>query len=276
MEDDKQDLLSIGEISKITGIGIQALRYYERKNILKPAMVDPDSGYRYYSQSQIYSVLLIMSFGSVDIRLKEMADAIESDDMESFRHLIEHTIEFAERKAMFYEIAAKAYRTALEKMELAKLYELGQIYSREFDSKIYLIKPFAQFPEDKLWPEIFAKMFNQGVGTNITVEDDFEDLISAEYGLLSQYSPLGENYYVFAEVAKSLVSKMPNEKFIAIPAGAYFFRQDERKRISDAREIFAEQIAGKDTYMIAELEEPMLSRTKLSQPVYELRLITPQ
>jgi len=73
-----------------------------------------------------------------------------------------------------------------------------------------------------------------------------------------------------------MVNKMPNEKFITIPAGEYFFRQDERKRIADAREIFAEQIAGKDTYMIAELEEPMLSKTKLSQPVYELRLIAPQ
>jgi len=162
MEDDKQDLLSIGEISKITGIGVQALRYYERKNILKPTWVDPDSGYRYYSQSQIYSVLLIMSFGSVDVRLKEMADAIESDDMESFRRLIEYTIEFAEKKALFYKIAADAYRTALDKMKLANLYELGKIYSREFDEKILLIKPLAQFPEDKLWPEIFAKCSTKG------------------------------------------------------------------------------------------------------------------
>jgi hypothetical protein len=33
----KNELLSIGEMAKYTNTGIQALRYYERKNILKQA-----------------------------------------------------------------------------------------------------------------------------------------------------------------------------------------------------------------------------------------------
>ena len=33
---EKEKLLSIGEISKMTGAGIKALRHYEKINILKP------------------------------------------------------------------------------------------------------------------------------------------------------------------------------------------------------------------------------------------------
>ncbi|MCL2222593.1 MAG: MerR family DNA-binding transcriptional regulator, partial [Oscillospiraceae bacterium] len=48
----KSGLLSIGDISKFTGVSIKALRYYERIGILKPAYVDPDSLYRYYNFNQ--------------------------------------------------------------------------------------------------------------------------------------------------------------------------------------------------------------------------------
>ena len=38
----KKNLLSIGELSKITGVHIKALRYYDSLGILTPAYVDPD------------------------------------------------------------------------------------------------------------------------------------------------------------------------------------------------------------------------------------------
>ena len=44
---DKKRLFSIGKLSKLTGVHIQSLRYYESLGLLRPAFVDPDSGYRY-------------------------------------------------------------------------------------------------------------------------------------------------------------------------------------------------------------------------------------
>ena len=55
----KDKLLSIGEMAKLTGVGIKALRYYEKINILKPAFVDANTGYRYYKFSQTYMIELI-------------------------------------------------------------------------------------------------------------------------------------------------------------------------------------------------------------------------
>lgn len=50
---DKQNLLTIGNLSKQTGVHIKSLRYYEQLGILRPAHTDPDTGYRYYTLSQI-------------------------------------------------------------------------------------------------------------------------------------------------------------------------------------------------------------------------------
>ncbi len=46
---DRMRLFSIGKLAKLTGVHIQSLRYYETIGILRPAMIDPDSGYRYYT-----------------------------------------------------------------------------------------------------------------------------------------------------------------------------------------------------------------------------------
>lgn len=66
----KDNLLSIGALSKQTGVHIKSLRYYDSLGILRPAYVDPSSGYRYYSLQQIPVVDAIQLCVDLDIPLK--------------------------------------------------------------------------------------------------------------------------------------------------------------------------------------------------------------
>ena len=68
---DKQNLLTIGNLSKQTGVHVKSLRYYEQLGILLPAYTDPDTGYRYYTLSQIPVVDAIRACIFLDIPLKE-------------------------------------------------------------------------------------------------------------------------------------------------------------------------------------------------------------
>ncbi|CEO11781.1 MerR family DNA-binding transcriptional regulator [Paraclostridium sordellii] len=47
-----KNLFSIGEVSKIKGVTIRALRYYHKMGILIPRHIDNTTGYRYYSIDQ--------------------------------------------------------------------------------------------------------------------------------------------------------------------------------------------------------------------------------
>ena len=67
---EKKNLLSIGELSKITGVHIKALRYYDSLGILTPTYIDPNSGYRYYSFYQKAVVDAIQFCVDLDIPLK--------------------------------------------------------------------------------------------------------------------------------------------------------------------------------------------------------------
>lgn len=44
---------SIGQMARDSGLGVSALRFYDRAGVLVPAWVDPVSGYRWYSPGQL-------------------------------------------------------------------------------------------------------------------------------------------------------------------------------------------------------------------------------
>lgn len=43
---------TIGEVSRITGVSKDTLRFYDKIDLFKPSFVDPQNGYRYYTYDQ--------------------------------------------------------------------------------------------------------------------------------------------------------------------------------------------------------------------------------
>ncbi|MFR9798311.1 MerR family transcriptional regulator [Streptomyces sp. MS06] len=50
---------SIGETARDSGLGVSALRFYDRAGVLVPARVDPVSGYRWYAPGQLEEARLL-------------------------------------------------------------------------------------------------------------------------------------------------------------------------------------------------------------------------
>ncbi len=44
---------SIGEMARESGLGVSALRFYDRAGVLVPDQVDPVTGYRWYAPEQL-------------------------------------------------------------------------------------------------------------------------------------------------------------------------------------------------------------------------------
>jgi DNA-binding transcriptional MerR regulator len=63
------DLLSIGAFSRVTRLSQKALRLYGSLDLLAPAWIDPDSGYRYYRSAQVRDARLIRSLREVGMPL---------------------------------------------------------------------------------------------------------------------------------------------------------------------------------------------------------------
>lgn len=58
-------MLRIGEFSKLAKISIKALRYYDKIGLLKPAMIDSVTQYRYYTLEQLEIIRLICLYKDI-------------------------------------------------------------------------------------------------------------------------------------------------------------------------------------------------------------------
>lgn len=103
-----RDLLSIGRFSRVCRLSVKALRHYDELGLLRPALVDPQSGYRYYSVSQASEAERIRLLRSLDMPLDEVLEVLRADDaarvrglLESHRQRLAARIEDAQRMSDF-------------------------------------------------------------------------------------------------------------------------------------------------------------------------------
>jgi DNA-binding transcriptional MerR regulator len=77
---DRRRLLSIGRFARITGLTVRALRHYHELGLLRPVMVDPDSGYRYYEPLQAADALAVRRLRDIELPLDDIGALLASRD----------------------------------------------------------------------------------------------------------------------------------------------------------------------------------------------------
>lgn len=85
-------LFRIGEISKLYGISVDTLRHYEKLGILKPEQIS-ESGYRYYSNRQIWKLNIIRTLRQLDIGLPEIRDFMKNRTLAKSQSLIDFQLQ---------------------------------------------------------------------------------------------------------------------------------------------------------------------------------------
>jgi DNA-binding transcriptional MerR regulator/effector-binding domain-containing protein len=72
--------LSIGQFSRLTHLSVKTLRYYHEVGLLEPAVVDPDTGYRYYRPGQAHSAHLVRRFRDLDLPVADVKAVLAAQD----------------------------------------------------------------------------------------------------------------------------------------------------------------------------------------------------
>lgn len=72
-------MFKIGEFSKLTGLSIATLRYYDNAGLLIPE-IKSDNGYRYYSKYQLLQSQFINNMKDIDLSLNEIIKLMNNSD----------------------------------------------------------------------------------------------------------------------------------------------------------------------------------------------------
>lgn len=102
------NLISIGRFSRLTGLSIRALRLYGSEGILEPRLIDPDTGYRYYTHEQISVAEQIKLLRECEMPLGHILGLLKNPS-QTTKYLQEHH--------QFIENRLTAHRLMLRKLE---------------------------------------------------------------------------------------------------------------------------------------------------------------
>ena len=72
-------MLKIGEFAQLGQVSIATLRHYDQFGLLKPTMLDPQSGYRYYSLAQLPRLHRIVTLKDLGFPLLQIAQLLEEN-----------------------------------------------------------------------------------------------------------------------------------------------------------------------------------------------------
>ncbi len=163
---------SIGDFAKIADISIQALRHYDKTDVLRPNCTDEETGYRYYVQEQLFELNNIKMLQAVGFTLQEIAELSASGSLPEMVAAYQHKADEIElkitelRKARkqlvwFHEVLGKM----LQPLEEVDETEIGQVKLVEMpEHRLLMVREqvIYDYPSMlKLYNQLLKKLFEQ-------------------------------------------------------------------------------------------------------------------
>ena len=114
----KQQLYSIGEVSKICNISKKTLRFYDQIGIISPDVVSEENNYRFYSKDTLLFIPVVKYFKQMGFKLDEMKEFLQGSSYEAhergFYRKIEELKEQENQIHMSYMSVKNWYKLILE------------------------------------------------------------------------------------------------------------------------------------------------------------------
>lgn len=264
---DKENLITIGTLAKITGVHTKSLYYYEQIGILSPVYTDPQNSYRYYSPEQVLVVGWIQHFIDLGLPLKKLQDfisdhghTIDSDALLSYEiEMTEHKIRKLQDKQLL--LTKMKEELAFSKKALAS----NQILTCDFGEKFFKVTP--------LKPPFSLLSVQKELMRSFSMIKEADLTPGSEMGILRMENNGIQTDFAFLEILSHKgFPDLPDT--LCIPAGTYQCITTNAPAIDIAKNYFPELYARK-------YDKTLIETTLLTsdfhpyQTVFQLRCSMP-
>lgn len=184
----KNNLLTIGEMSKRTGCSIKSLRYYDSIGLLKPAFTDSQTNYRYYSFDQIRIVDLIQISVHLSIPLKEVKNLVfKDDDKIDYKSLIEYGKKITEEKIHTLKEDLEYLNFLQENIERINSYSDDGCKKFKLKEKYYYMTPLDEDEMNDNYYKLLDISFNECFNKNLHIKPDFGVIINIKDDKITKF-----------------------------------------------------------------------------------------
>ncbi|MBO5209716.1 MAG: MerR family transcriptional regulator [Lachnospiraceae bacterium] len=265
--------MSIGKVSKLKDVSIKSLRYYDKIGILKPAFVNEETNYRYYTEEQLYLLDAITLCIKLGIPLKDLNNYVEHDSINLQKLLYNGKI-LAEEKILEIHKCLGALQDTLQKLAtsgsgngLAKIPESKSgillpdgFYQNTLSARTILTVPLEEMDTPKYYGQYILKLFVTAQQSGLAV--------SYPSGILHEYQNGVMKRYMFLTLDAN--SQPGSDSAIrTLPAGDYVCRKIATHMTGSVQEEMKEVLKA-DSFCIIETDTSSAQNKKDGYP-FELQ-----
>ncbi len=188
-------MMTVNEVSKLAGVSVRTLHYYDKIGLLHPAAVT-GAGYRQYDDTDLERLQQILLFRELEFPLKEIKKILDSADFDREKAL-EQQIELLTLKKEHLE-------QLIHHARAIKSEGVSRMDFKAFDtSKIdaYTQKAKEQWGQTDAWNEFEEKNKNRGKAEMAVISENMM-AIFAEFGEMMKMNMKPESSEVQAQVRK--------------------------------------------------------------------------
>lgn len=238
-----KNYFTISEFAKLRDININSLRYYEKLGLLKPAFIDENNGYRYYSAEQVTLLNKIILCIQLGISLKEMVGFLDEDGNLEAQKLLERGRIVAQQRIREMQNNLDYIEYSLKNIEDNKEYATCYgVYERHIDERKVIITDYHEniYDQKKILSDV-SKIYKYAQKKGM-----FPILPAG------QILEIEENGNIRGRFFLEVLNAEEDEHIVTIPAGKYSCLQIELDPNLDFIQIMKENWneSGKKTFII--------------------------
>ncbi|MEC0184181.1 MerR family transcriptional regulator [Paenibacillus peoriae] len=206
---------TVGEVSQITGISKDTLRFYDKSGLLKPGYVDPKNNYRYYTFDQFWRIDIILCCRKLGISLEKIKSVLDlHDNNKIVELLLEHRAEALRLSNYYMRIADDISWYESQNSQIAKARQAQNICVKTLPERkviginrknesAYQLQLHQAYRNEVLHTESIKRNY----GYFLNTEDIFNNLFHKTGG----YIEVGSGQYQYVE----------EKDILTIPGGKY-------------------------------------------------------
>lgn len=111
---------TISELARFFNISSQTLRYYDKIGLYKPAYVDKETGYRYYSYEQFFSLSLIIQLKKLNFSLQDIQKYLDVKNSSYLEKILENEQTVIEQQIEELQRLKEKNQYMLKKIRLSR------------------------------------------------------------------------------------------------------------------------------------------------------------
>ena len=258
----KEGYFTIGEISKVTGIHPKSIRYYERIGAIKPAMVVPETSYRYYKSSQFKHFSVIKACIQMGIPLRDFKNFYK-DGMLHADSCLQNAAEFTRKNMELLQNNLTLIQKAQAYIKQTDLLiTAGTVLETEYDEQHFFVQEIP--PDISLYAlfQCYRQLYTEALRQDLQPE--------SFWGKIAVFRQ-GTCHRLYAGIQITRCSQDP--RILTLPGGSYAALYTPASEIHQAHLHFPDRAGAGQELLVLE-SDAIASKDDVEASGYILRCIS--